>query len=54
MEMLFDSHLEVQELVPESACEHQDIGTYPYTVHSVHPGGMEDPGYSYSHAELDT
>lgn len=54
MEMLFGPVLEVQEPVPESAYKHQDIGTYPYTGHSVPPGSMELQRCSYSHAELDT
>lgn len=54
MEMLFGPLREVQELVPEPAYEHQDIGTYPYTGRCVPPGGMEHQSCSYSHAELDT
>lgn len=52
--LVFGSLLEVQELVPESAYEHQGIGTYPYTVRSLPPGGMEHQHCSCLHVELDT
>lgn len=53
LEILFGSPLEVQDLVPESVYE-QGIGTYPYTVRSLPPGGMEHRNCSCLHAELDT